>query len=297
MLNFTLKQLEVFVRVAECGSFTEAAEQLYLSQSTVSGHIASLEQALGATLLSRNTKMKTSLTPQGREVLASAREIVAQCRTLSGQTAALPNEIIIGASTVPANHLLPGYMADYLHKCPECRFVIKKGDSSAVHEMLLRHEVQLALVGTVLDRQHLFYRPVIEDHLVVITANTEEFRQLQKSEIPGKLLLDRPLIFRETGSGTQRVIDEYLSGSNIDTKSIHVIARIDSPEAILNAVSSGVGISVVSSLAAQTGVASGALLSFELDQPPVLRHIYLAWLKQSHLSPSAEAFAEAILQA
>lgn len=291
MLNFTLKQLEIFAAVAENHSFTAAAEVLYLSQSTVSSHIAELEQVLGQTLFSRTVKRQIELTPEGRNVYGQVCGLLTQCRELANGTGERSPELVIGTSTVPADHLLPFYMAEFLKVQPECRFVVKRGDSAAVHEMLRKHEVQLALVGTALDLQRFAYQPVAEDTLVVIAPNTAEYRALCQRQTLGWELLTRPLIFREVGSGTQRAIDAYLARRSLDTAKMNIVARIDSPEGIMNAVASGVGISVISALAAQGRVQAGDLLQFPLDVPAVVRKVFLAQRRGEALSAAAAAFS------
>lgn len=296
MLNFTLKQLEIFSAVAEYNSFTAAAEALYLSQSTVSSHIAELERALGVTLFSRSVKKRIELTDRGREVYASVQRILLQCELLVNPSGGQDREIVIGTSTVPADHLLPGYMAEFLKLLPDCRFVIKRGDSATVHEMLRRQQVQLALVGTALDLQHFDYMQVAQDTLVVITPNTEEYGQLQQQGCFGRELLARPLIFREAGSGTQRATDAYLSRIGLGAAQINVVAQIDSPEGIMNAVCSHVGIAVMSALAVRSRVRSGELLEFPLDNPPVTREVFLAWRKGDMLPACADAFRTMLKQ-
>ena len=85
MQNLNLKQLEVFAAVVEQGSFTAAAEQLYLAQSTVSGHITALEKELGVTLLLRTGKRKIALTEEGRKVYTHAKVILQNCADLTRQ--------------------------------------------------------------------------------------------------------------------------------------------------------------------------------------------------------------------
>ncbi|MBD9196116.1 MAG: LysR family transcriptional regulator, partial [Clostridiales bacterium] len=114
MLDINLKQLEVFVTAAEYGSFTRAADVLYLSQSTVSSHIRGLEETLGSTLFDRSAKRKVALTETGERIYPTAREIVDRCRVLQK---ALPETVgamlTVGASTVPAQDLVPRLLADF----------------------------------------------------------------------------------------------------------------------------------------------------------------------------------------
>ena len=117
MSEFSLKQIQVFVAVAELGSFTQAAQALFLSQSTVSAHLATLETALSARLLDRDARRRVRLTPEGERVYPAAKKILADCAALeevlqNQDGAGLP--LLLGASTVPAQYLLPELLAQYM---------------------------------------------------------------------------------------------------------------------------------------------------------------------------------------
>ena len=109
MIDLSLKQLEVFAAVAEYNSFTQAAEMLYLSQSTVSSHVKNLENALGVQLFNRSAHRKMELTEEGRRIYGVVREILDRCQELQdclGSSEQLPI-LTVAASTVPAQYLLP----------------------------------------------------------------------------------------------------------------------------------------------------------------------------------------------
>ena len=137
MLDINLKQLEVFVTTAEYGSFTRAADVLYLSQSTVSSHIRSLEEPLGVLLFDRAARRRVALTEAGKRIYPTAREIVDRCRALQSN---LPeregNLLTVGASTVPAQYLIPRLLADFSRQRPDCQFLLRRGDSAGIHELL-----------------------------------------------------------------------------------------------------------------------------------------------------------------
>ena len=103
MLDINLRQLEVFAVTAEYGSFTRAADVLYLSQSTVSSHIRGLEETLGTPLFDRSARRKVVLTEEGKRIYPTVREIVDRCRRLQDALPETAGTILtVGASTVPA---------------------------------------------------------------------------------------------------------------------------------------------------------------------------------------------------
>jgi DNA-binding MarR family transcriptional regulator len=179
LLDINLKQLEVFVAAAEYNSFTKAAEMLYLSQSTVSAHIRGLEDALGVTLFLRSAKKKIEVTEAGKRCYGPAKEILDRCRMLqSSLTEEQTVMLSVGASTVPAQYLLPRLLADFSRKKPDCRFLMKRGDSMQIHEMLRTGEIQAGFVGMRLDEKEFDYYPVLQDRLVLVTENSQRFRSL-----------------------------------------------------------------------------------------------------------------------
>ncbi len=286
MLKITLKQLEAFVATAENSSFTKAAEQLYLSQSTVSCHVQDLEQILGMQLLQRDSKKKSTLTAQGKQAYTAALEILSRCQELEQVSAGngQQEELSLGASTVPAQYLLPTLMSTFLRQHPGCRYLLQRADSSRIHQLLKTNQIRLGFVGAQLDPRGCNYLPLLRDKLVVITENNEHFRDLRRRGVLGKQLLEQPMIAREESSGTQQSLHAYLQKIGLSPQDLRIIARMDNPQSIINWVQQGLGIAVISSLAIAKEAALGKLLTFELDEEGIYRDLYLVWLKESHLS-------------
>ena len=292
MLEFNLKQLEAFAAAAEQGSFTKAAQSLYLTQSTVSAHIQTLEKALGRPLFLRDARRAVTLTDAGRAVYPQAREILSRCQALQelfredGRT----DRLELAASTVPCQCLLPELMAGFLAARPGCRYQLRRGDSAQVHRWLAAGEVRLGFAGTQLDPQAFRYQPLLRDRLVLVTADTPRFRALRNGGALGADLLDEPMILREPGSGTRRQFDSYLRSLGRDPDSLQIVAEIDQPDIILSAVAAGMGAAVCSRLAARQDLQDGRLLAFDLADGGFYRELYLICLRDAALSPLEQAF-------
>lgn len=293
MVEFNLRQMEAFVVTAECGSFSDAAQKLFLSQSTVSNHIAKLEEALGVVLLERGSRRKVELTKDGKEVYERGRDIVKSCADLQKSLMRRAPELTIGASTVPLSYILPALLAAFRQSRPDCRFVLKKGNSSEIHRLLEDGEIQLGLVGTVMAQGSFTYRRLCADRLVLVTPHTPEYEELKRKGAAGRELLGRPLIVRTPGSGTQIAVERYLSEAGIAPESVFVVAQIESNEAILRSVFEGLGNAVLSALSAQSWVEDGRLLCFELEHDkPVKRQMYLVYPKEPKPGAVAQQFIE-----
>lgn len=293
MLDITLRQLESFVATVEYRSFTRAAESLYLTQSTVSAHIAALEQTLGVPLLLRGARRQLTLTEEGRRVYTATLDILERCGALQALSVPPGGEtLLIGASTVPGQYILPGLLQGFLQRCPAARYQLRRGDSQAVHRLLEQGEVHIGFVGAALDRKRFSYHAVAEDRLVLATADQERFRAEQQEGTDAlELLLREPVLARESGSGTERALEQYLSGRGVAPESLWVTARIDSPEVLKSAVMQGLGVAVLSELAVRQEAADGRLLVFEPHQGAITRRIYMALRRDAALSRGERDFA------
>lgn len=295
MERLNLRQLEIFSAVVDAGSFTAAAEKLYLAQSTVSDNVRALEELLHLKLFHRESKRRLTLTLEGKRVYRYAQDILGRCSALLLDVAVdSALELTLGASTVPAQSLLPGYMARFARENPACRCTLLCGDSAAVQQMLLNGDIHLGFVGSADDQQDLIYEPIAEDRLVLITPNTPRFAALKTQGVLGRELFREPFLFRERGSGTQKVIDNYLSEIRLDPQVIHTVAYVSDPTVLQRLVAEGTGVSILSALAVQETVAAGQLLQFELDETPVRRSIYMARRRKSSMSSPARTFAELV---
>lgn len=293
MLKINLKQLEAFVATAEFSSFTKAAEVMYLTQSTVSSHIGALEEALGARLIRRSARQRVSLTKEGELVYREARDILERCQALQDlKNHDRQNQLVIGASSVPGQCLMPEIMGDYLSLYPDCRYVQLRGDSIRIHQYLTQGKANLGFVGIASNPKEYHYHPVAEDRLVLITANKEPYQTLRRQGTSGLELLHMPMILREENSGTRQEMERYLLHNQISPEELNIIAQIDNPEAIRSSVSRGLGVSIMSVLAAREDLLSGRLLSFELGDQGAFRKIYLCWRKDALLSPAEQKFLD-----
>ena len=293
MLSINLKQLEAFVTTAEYSSFTKAAEELFLTQSTVSSHIRALETALGVRLIQRSARQRVTLTKEGELVYRDAKDILERCQSLQElRSRQQQNKLVIGASSVPGQCLMPEIMGDYLSICPDCHYVQLRGDSIRIHQYLAQGKANLGFVGVATNPQEYHYHSVAEDRLVLISANKEPYRTYQRNGMSGLDLLDKPMILREQNSGTRQEMERYLLNMQIAPEKLNVIAQIDNPEAIRSSVSRGLGVSIMSVLAAREYLLSGRLLSFELGDQGAFRKIYLTWRKDAMLSPAEERFRD-----
>ena len=192
------KQLRSFVAVADCGSFTQAAAQLYTSQPTVSAHIRQLEEELQQRLFLRTTK-SLSITPHGRELYDYAVQVLSsQDRLLAGWRKG-DHTVSLGASTIPSAYLLPDLLARFSPLHPDVSFDIHQSDSSGVLRALRAGRFDLCLTGMSAPDDDLLFTPFYQDAMVLIAPNTPEFSAAdpQNTALLPALLRSHPLLLRE----------------------------------------------------------------------------------------------------
>lgn len=298
--RMNLKQLEAFVRVAETKNFSLTAKQLYLTQPTVSAHIASLEKELNTCLLVRNTK-GVALSESGKELYAYAEQILElerKIRERFGLSGAGGGSVLrVAASTVPAQYLLPDIMAAFLKKYPDEKIKALESDSAGVVEMIRTHKADIGFTGTVIERGNCIYLPFYQDELVLITPAEGRFLSyMEQGEDISGWMGKEPFIMREEGSGTRKEAERILSGRGISLTEFNVAAVVENPETVKRSVENGVGISILSRLTAEEEVRAGKLLAFPLEETGGKRSINLVYDAGYPSLPAADKFVEIVKQ-
>lgn len=292
-----LKQLEAFVQVAESGSFSKAAKELFLTQPTISAHISSLEKELNARLFVRNTK-EVSLSEDGHLLYKYAKQMVDLEKriadTFSVGSDTTKQCISIAASTVPAQYLLPQLLAKFSEKYPDEQFKITEMDSAKVVERIVENSVDIGFTGTMIEKKHCKYIPFYRDELIVITPNNARFQERQHKEDDISWITTEPVIMREEGSGTRKEAEKQLRQIGINVNELNVIASIENQETIKRSVSSGMGISIISRLAAKDEIDRQDMLEFSLPLEERGRDLNVVYNKNFHLSVSAERFIKVV---
>ncbi|MDO4581671.1 MAG: selenium metabolism-associated LysR family transcriptional regulator [Bacillota bacterium] len=284
------KQLESFVILVECNSFTEAARQLYVSQPTVSSYIHALEEELGVKLIERTTK-NMSVTEDGRRLYDYATSILRlrakACEELNGKGERM---IKLGASTIPACYILPQALALYRRSHPQLIFDVWQGDSRQVIDKVSEGNLDLGLVGMQPQSGSCSSEPLCRDELVLATPANDYYRQLQAERAPLARLLQEPLIIRESGSGTQREADGIIEQLGLSGMALNVAAYVNSQQVLDQLLQQGVGVALLSRRAVRQLAALGQALIFELDSENRYRNLYLLYQKKRLMTKQLKHF-------
>ncbi len=292
----TIRQLELFVAVAETASFSRGAELMALTQSTVSQHIAALEKEMQTRLLDRTSK-GIFLTAGGEVFLQYARRVLAECKLLTQAMAGfhgLENASLnLGASNIPANYLVPRLLPLLNAQYPGIKVNMQIGDSREVLKDLREGKVEMAITGGRTEEDIFEFRPILKDRLVLIVGADHPLRERQK--ISRAELMTQPLIVREDGSGTYQALVKSLADAGIDPLSLNIVARLGSNEAVRQAVASGFGCAFVSDMSIHSHLRNGELFKLEVQGMKIERQLWLVRLGERSASPAAQAFSELLL--
>lgn len=287
-----LKQLEAFTAVVDYNSFSEAARHLFLTQPTVSAHVAALEKELDTQLIVRTTK-RLYVTSQGYELYDSAVSMLKIRNHILNEFVGSHKRIIdLGASTIPSSYVLPEVLSAFGHLNPDIYFHSELSDSMGIIQQVQSGKLDFGLVGTATEDNDLVFIPFLEDELVIVTPVTPHYLQLEKEKASLDRLLSEPFILREKGSGTKKEVDKYLERRKIPASSINVVARMNDLEAVKRSIINGLGISILSAKSIQDLKNSRQVIVFPLDRPAPTRNLYIVYKREHNLLPHIRQFIQ-----
>ncbi len=285
------RHLQIFTAVYRTRSFTKAADELYTSQPTISEHMKNLEDRLGCRLFDRLGR-SISPTPEADLLYPRAVGILDEMdkleTSLSLAAKNVTGELIIGASTIPGEYLLPLQATQFKSRYPELSFEIIIKDSVGIIDDISAHRIYLGVVGAELPAKNLEFIPFEKDELVLAAASA--------MEIPATIKLEDLLTFdfltREKGSGTGRTVNYYLSQAGIEQQTIKIRATLGSSTAIKEAVKTGLGIAFISKTAIRDELSQGTVKMVEVDGLSMKRSFFVVTLKKRTLPHRYQVFKE-----
>ena len=291
-----IKQLEAFVRIVKNKSFSQTAKELYLTQPTVSSYISSLEEDLGVQLFTRTTK-EVHTTSEGEQIYLYAKDIVNLSNKIRNAFKEEPkddiNEIVISSSSIPGQYLLPGMLANFSKRFPNTEFRIHETDSKGAVTDVAEHRADIGFCGTIIPKTACTFLPFYEDELILVTPNTPYYQKMKESNDLA-FLSKADFVMREQGSGTKQEALKILQQNGLKVEDMKVVARFGNTGAVMLSVKEGVGVAVVSKLAARAEIKNGDVLAFPLQEGGYFRKIYMVSNSNYPLSKRAKSFIQMI---
>ena len=296
-IDFDLRQLEIFCNVVELGSFSKAANAVFLAQASVSERISKLESMVGARLLDRlgrrvvPTRAGELLYKHAVSLLSMKEKVRQEMEDFLGIRR---GSIHMGASTIPGEFILPRIIGSFNEEYPSVSVVLAISDTSDIETRVLEGNLELGVVGSKSNHNTLLYQELWKDELVL--AIPAQHRWAGKKEVSIAAIYEEPFILRETGSGTLRHIERYLGSLQSRTgQSLQVVARFGSSTAVKEGIKVGLGVSILSSRAIDTEVKKGILKALKVKDVPMFRSFYLIRDKRRIASPLCHALVDFLL--
>jgi DNA-binding transcriptional LysR family regulator len=288
-----LRRLEVFAKVAELGSFSRAADALFLTQPTISEHVRALEVELGLSLLDRLGRGATP-TPAGRVLLDYARRMLKLAeearQAVDHFQGRMSGTLLLGGSTIPGEYVLPALIGQFKAKYPDIAINLRVGSSRQVSEWVDEGRVEIGVVGARPALRTLVARELMTDELVVVVPPGHPFTTRKSIGLAD--VRSEPLIVREPGSGSREAVERALQEAGADLDTFRIAGEIGSTQAIKQAVRAGVGITIVSRRAVEDECRAGLLHCVKVRDLKVARSFYLITHRERTRSPLAEAFVD-----
>ena len=252
-------RLIVFRAVARHLSFSRAAEELLLTQPAVTQQIKALEEEVGLPLFDR-AGGRVALTPVGKILFGYAvklKELAEEAeQAIAQESGAHAGRLSIGASQTIGQYLLPTLMAAFLREIPRIELTAMSGNTDEVLEALTSHSIDIALIEGPALRRDIVVEPFMEDHMVLAAPAGHLWTE---HEISVATLIEEPLLMREQGSGSRRVVEQALEKAGYHTKDLKIAMTLDSTEGLLSAVEAGLGTAFVSRWAVRNQLTLGTL--------------------------------------
>lgn len=282
-MNYTLNQLQVFLKVVQLSSVTKAAEELNLTQPAVSIQLKNFQDQFEIPL-TEVVGRKIYITEFGREIAQSAEQILDQVYAINNKTRAYQGQLfgLLKISVVSTGkYIIPYFLADFVKNNPGIDLKIDVTNRLSVLESMERNETDFALVSILPENLKVEKIELLPNKLYLVgkagTTNSDGVQPV------GKM----PLILRENGSGTRKMMEKFIEKHDVPfTRRI----ELTSNEAVKQSILAGLGYSIMPLIGLRHELQQGELAIIPYDGLPLLSSWYLIWLKGKKLSPVAQAF-------
>lgn len=260
------RRLQVFNAVAKHGSFTRAAEQLFMTQPAVTFQIKQLEEHFNTRLLERGHG-RVTLTPAGEIVQAYAEKILNLSSELESRVEELTDELrgtlSIGTSTTIAAYWLPKLLESFKRKYPRVIPRVVVGNSELTEDRVVSRQLDLGLIEIVSNQPGIERRTAAHDELLVICAPTHPLAK--NSSLSARDLLAFPLISRDPGNAIRELTEQFFQSAGVDPAELHICAELGSLATVKHLASVGDGYALASYAAIRRDLGEGRLVAVPLE--------------------------------
>ena len=285
-----VRDLQIFLSVAKHLNYTRAAEEVNLSQPSVSVRMRELERDLGTKLFEQLGK-KIALTEAGELLVPYAGRVIAamtDARDAIDQLQGLERgSLRIGASTTPGMYLVPRDIAHFKRRYPRIDVHLTVKDTRQIEEGVIRNEFDFGFVGGHLAGDEVDVLPWMTDHLVLVVPSNHHLSRKKSVKIAD--LRKEMFILRETGSATRAAVAHQLKKADLE---VETVMEMENPESVKKAVQSGLGIAFISKFAVETELKAKSLVAIRVNGLDINRELKIVYRKDKHLGRAAQAFID-----
>jgi LysR family transcriptional regulator, low CO2-responsive transcriptional regulator len=292
-MNFTLSQLNIFLKVAQTRSITKASEELHLTQPAVSIQLKNFQQQFDIPL-TEVINQRIFITDFGKEIAVTAEKILTEVYDINYKMSAFKGQLagklkISAVST--GKYVIPFFLSTFLKKNPGVELSLDVTNKAKVIKSLEKNEVDFSLVSVIPENLSLNNLELIQNKLFVVGNMEEKYRK--KKSYDNSIFEKIPLIYREQGSGTRYVMEKFIKANNLPVKKK---MELTSNEAVKQAVIAGLGYSIMPLIGIKNELNNQELQIIPVQGFPIKSVWNLIWLQNKNLSPVASAFLVYVTQ-
>ncbi|HRD38030.1 MAG TPA: LysR family transcriptional regulator [Bacteroidia bacterium] len=287
-MNYTLNQLQIFLKVTETQSITKAAEELHLTQPAVSIQLKNLQDQFDIPL-TEVVGRQLYVTDFGKEIAAAAENILNEVYAINYKTQAYKGQLSgrLKISIVSTGkYIMPHFLGGFLKKNNEVELHLDVTNKTKVIESLENNEVDFSLVSVLPEKLKVEKIELMQNKLFLIGNTTQSFK---KKEYSKEIFNELPLIYRENGSGTRLVMERFIERNRLPVKKKMELAT---NEAVKQAVIAGLGFSIMPLIGIKNELENKSLQIIPVKGFPIKSVWNLIWLKNKHFSPAANAYLQ-----
>lgn len=287
-MNYTLNQLQIFLKIVQTESITKASEELFLTQPAVSIQLKNFQNQFDIPL-TEIVGRKIYITDFGKEIAEVAETIINQVNAINYKTLAFKGQLSgrLKVSVVSTGkYIMPYFLADFMQKHSEVELLMDVTNKNKVIESLENNEIDYALVSLLPPKLTIEKLDLLQNKLFLVGNTKTKFKKGTNSK---EIFKDLPLIYREKGSGTRQTMENFLESNNLTA-----IKKMEltSNEAVKQALLAGLGYSIMPLIGIKNELHNKELQIIPVKGLPIKTNWSLIWLKEKNLSPVSKAFLD-----
>ena len=295
MVNY--KHLLAFVTVVRKKSFTVAAKELFLTQPAISWQIKNLENEVDLVLIERKER-GTKLTEAGKQFYLYAEKIIKAYEQLMEEMKQLKcmekGRLLVGASTVPGEYILPKYMGLFKETYPSTDVIVSTGPSEIMGEKLLNGDIHMGVIGAKLEDSRIESKLFLQDEIVMVCRTGHPLADKKKVTLDN--VIEYPLIVRERESGVRHTLEDSLSERGYRLRHFPYYTELSGSHSGITGVQNSDAVSFVSNIVAKENLANGTINVVDIADFKMPRNIYIIYNQLKTLSPLSETFLEFMMR-